>query len=112
MSGLLVALLALGVLVAEPPKPTEERQIQIVVPLSKSGELDLAEFVVRVAKATGLDLERPPGDLTLSLSGLAGTLSRKMLATTLGDGVTINVDRQSIVIRVDRGLATETQRSE
>ena len=112
MSGLLTAVLTLGVLGLEPPEPTSDDLIQIVVPLSKTGELDLAEFVARIANATGLDLQRPPGDLTLTLNGLAGTLSRKMLAATLGDDVKIRVDGQSLVIEVDRQLASDVRRPE
>ncbi len=112
MSGLLVALLSLAGVVAEPPEPTSDDLIRIVMPLSITGELDLAEFVARVANATGLDLERPPGDLILNLNGLAGTLSRKMLAATLGDDIKIQVNGQSLVIEVDRQIATDARRPE
>lgn len=114
MSGMLVSLLTLGALaLAEPPDPpTVEGPIRIAAPLSGSGELDLAELVVRLAEATGLDLGQPPGDLKLSLDGLAGTLSRKMLSATLGDDVKISVEDHTLVLLVNRALATPGRRPE
>ena len=108
MCGLIVIMAVLG----SSPTQSDDPPIRIVVPLSRAGELDLAELVVRAAKATGLDIDRPPGDLKLSFNGIAGTLGRKMLSSTLGDDVKIAVEQQSLVILIDPALTVPGRRPE
>lgn len=75
--------------------------VRVTVPFVEAGEIDLSELVVRLAKATGLDVERPRGDVTLPANGLAGKLSRKMLAATLGTDATITVEGLALVVTID-----------
>jgi len=112
MFGTLAIVTGLCLFASDPPDPATAEPIRIVVPTTASSEVDLAEFVVRAAKATGLEIDRPPGNLKLSLNGLAGTLSRKMLEATLGDDVKINVEPKALVILVDRALTTPGRRPE
>ncbi len=89
---LIVSLTFLGASAApEPPPP-------IRIPCGESSAVDVAEVVVRLAEAAGVTVARPPQGLTLSLSGLAGTLSRKMLAERLGPEATLTTEPRALVI--------------
>ena len=71
-----------------------------IVQTSPSG-VNLNDLVDRLAKATGVDLARPPGDVVLPVSGLAGGLTRTMLTTTLGPDAAIEFGSKSLVVRID-----------
>jgi pimeloyl-ACP methyl ester carboxylesterase len=72
--------------------------------LVEADELNLSEFVARLAGATGFDIPRPPGDVTLPLRGVAGDLSRKLLRSSLGSEVQLSVEKRQIVVTIDRSL--------
>ena len=86
--------------------------IRVSVPLSKANELDLADLVGRLSSATRLTVEPPPSGITLPVTGIAGTLSRKMLEATLGDDVRIAFQPSAVVFSLDRSLETPERRQE
>ncbi len=75
--------------------------MRVSVPLVERDEVDLSELVARLADATGVAIPRPPGDVTLPVTGVSGTLSRKMLVTTLGRSVRIAVEDRSLLLIVE-----------
>jgi len=86
--------------------------VRVSVPLMASGEIELAELVVRLAEATRLEVTRPHGDVTLPVMGTAGKLSRKMLMSSLGSGVEIAVEGESLLLTVDPNVLTPSRREE
>ena len=90
-------------------EPAAER---VEISLVGSGDLDLGALVERLAKATGVNLSRPRGEVTLPVVGLAGNLSRKLLADCLGPDVRIAVDRRTLVATVDPALLAPGRRAE
>ena len=48
----------------------------VEVPVGKGGEIQVAEIVARLARASDVVLERPPASLTLSTQGLARALTK------------------------------------
>lgn len=86
--------------------------LRVVVPFVEANEVDLSEMVARLAGATGLDVARPAGDVTLPVTGLAGRLSRKMLAECLGDEVTLAVEGRTLAVSVDARLLEPGRRGE
>jgi pimeloyl-ACP methyl ester carboxylesterase len=95
-----------------PAPPTATSPVRVEVPLAGSGEIDLTELVARLASATGLTIDRPPGEVRLPVVGLAGGLSRTMLATTLGPEATVAVGRQALAVMIDPGLLAAARRPE
>ncbi len=59
----------------------------VEIPLGKGGEVQVAEIVARLARASDATLDRPPADLTLSTQGLARALTKTLLSETLGPDV-------------------------
>lgn len=99
-------LAALGVFAAEP------EPLRVAVPFLEADEIDLPELVERLAKATGLDVARPRGVVSLPVAGLAGRLVRKMLADSLGGDTTVTVDAQGMVVTIEPGLLAPGRRGE
>jgi len=99
-------LAALGGLAGE-PKP-----LRVVVPFVEANEIDLPELVERLAGATGLDVSRPAGVVTLPVGGLAGKLVRKMLADSLGDDTSVSVEARGLVVTVAPALLEPGRREE
>ena len=60
----LILLLSPGLAHAQATRSVE-------VPIGKSGEVQVAEIVARLAQASGVAFERPVASLTLSTQGLA-----------------------------------------
>jgi pimeloyl-ACP methyl ester carboxylesterase len=106
-AGLLVAL---GMLAAGPA--TDGRPLRVTVPFVAANEIDMSDLVARLAGATGLDVARPPGVVTLPVNGLAGTLSRKMLEESLGNEVSLAVQGQGLVVTIDPALLAPGRRDE
>ncbi|HEX8204178.1 MAG TPA: alpha/beta fold hydrolase [Isosphaeraceae bacterium] len=71
---------------------------RVRVPLSEAGEVDVGEVIARVAERAGVAIERPPGALPLPMTGLAGTLTRTLLARALGPDVDLTVGPRELVI--------------
>ena len=105
-------VLALGLVVA-PPAAGAGGPLRVSVPLVEGGdEVDLSELVDRLAKATGLDLARPPGDVTLPVVGLAGNLSRTLLVKSLGAEVVVSVVGRSLVAEIPAELLAPERRAD
>ena len=105
---MLVSVLAFALLIAN----GSADPVRVEVPLDGSGELDLSTLVERLAKATGVEVARPPGAVTLPVIGLAGNLSRTMLADSLGPEVRIVVDRRALVATIDPVMLAPGRRDE
>jgi pimeloyl-ACP methyl ester carboxylesterase len=84
----------------------------VKVPLGKAGEVRVSEILSQLAHASGVPLERPAGDLTLSTQGLARGLTRTLLAETLGSEVSITFERGALVMAVDERLLAPERRAE
>src|SRR2546423_994609 len=89
-------LIALLLTAQEPARPVEVR-----VPVSETGEIDAAEVVARLAERAAVEGEKPRGSLRLSIAGLAGALTRRLLNEPLGPDVTIKLTPAELVVRVD-----------
>jgi pimeloyl-ACP methyl ester carboxylesterase len=82
----------------------------VEIPVSKSGEISVAEIVGRLAAASGVSLSGPAADLTLSTRGLARALTKTLLSETLGPDVAITFGPGTMVITIDaRILAADRQ---
>ncbi len=70
------------------------------IPIGEGGVLDVAEVVVRLSERAGLDVARPEGPLTLPVEGLAGSLTRSLLADSLGDDVGLTFRPGEVVAEI------------
>jgi pimeloyl-ACP methyl ester carboxylesterase len=84
----------------------------VEIPVGKNGEVQVAEIVTRLARASGAALERPVADLTLSTQGLARALTKTLLSESLGPEVTISFRPGQMVMTVDQGILTAENREE
>jgi pimeloyl-ACP methyl ester carboxylesterase len=108
MNAILTALCLLGELATQ---PTDD-PVRIDVPISDAGEIDLGDLVAVLSRATQLDVPRPPGDVRLPVTGLAGGLSRTMLATTLGPETHVTYQSKALVVSIDPAMLTPARRPE
>jgi pimeloyl-ACP methyl ester carboxylesterase len=95
-------LLALGTLVACPSP--DGQVVEVHVGLNEASEVDVAEVVARLALASGLAVERPPGKLSLPLEGRAASLTRTLLGETLGPDASLEVRPRELVITLAPAL--------
>ena len=84
--------------------------LEVRVPMDESGDVALAEVVARLAGASGLTLNRPPDDLLLPAAGIGGTLTRRMLAESLGPGVGVVVQGRELRFAIDPDLLRAANR--
>ena len=84
----------------------------VEVPVGKGGEVQVAEIVARLAKASEAALERPAADLTLSTQGLARALTKTLLSETLGPEVAITFRPGTMVMTIDERILTPEHREE
>ena len=94
LAGLVISLYLIQSASADEP-------FRVDVPLVKANEVDLADVVDKLARASKLEVAKPPMGVTLPVSGLAGPLSRKTLSDALGPAVDIDVEARSLVLMVD-----------
>ena len=81
LSGLIAAFAMVAV-------QADGREITTVrIPINQAHEVDLAEVVTKLGAATGVPIDRRGDRLPVPIVGLAGNLSRTMLAETLGPDV-------------------------
>lgn len=71
--------------------------------LNARQEADVAELVIGLARASGIDLPRPKGSLKLPMGGFGGPLSKAVLAETLGADVVTTVEGDSLTLRIPPG---------
>src|ERR1017187_3563706 len=88
----------------------ETRTIEI--PIGKTGEIQVAEIVSRLAKASGVTLPLPAANVTLATQGFAGPLTRTLLAEALGPEVTIAFRPGAMIITVDESILVAKRRTE
>lgn len=104
--GALVALVMLsGPVVAKSVRSVE-------VPINEAGDVPVAEIVARLARASGVAIDRPPDGLTLSTRGLARALTRTLLADALGPDVEIAFQPRAMVLKIDDRILTDSRRVE
>ena len=84
----------------------------VEVPVGTGGEVQVAEIISRLAKASEAALERPPADLTLSTQGLARALTKTLLSETLGPEVAITFRPGTMVMTIDERILTAENRAE
>lgn len=73
--------------------------IEVRVPIDPHGEIDLALLVESLAERTGLQVERPK-TVKLPTAGVAGALTRTLIAETIGPGASIAVREGALVITI------------
>jgi pimeloyl-ACP methyl ester carboxylesterase len=107
----IVKCVGIAVLVLSPsPNALETRSVEI--PIGNTGEVQVAEIVSRLAKASGVAFEVPPAGLTLSTQGFAGPLTRTLLSEVLGPEVTISFRPGVMVITIDERILAVGRRTE
>lgn len=84
----------------------------IEIPIGKTGEIQVAEIVSRLAKASGVTLELPGANVTLATQGFAGPLTRTLLAEALGPEVAIAFRPGAMIITVDERILVAKRRTE
>ncbi len=84
----------------------------VEIPIGRSGEVDVAEVVTRLAAASGVALERPAAHMTLSTQGLARSLTKTLLAEHLGPFVTIAFRPGAMVVTVDEQVLAPERRDD
>ena len=94
-------LAAWGVILAA---PEAEGSIVVRVPLNESCEIDVGDAVAGLASATGSSVARPPGRITLPITGVAGNLTRRMLSETLGPDASLAFREDALVFTLDPRL--------
>lgn len=73
----------------------------VEVAIDAAGDVPVAEIVDRLARASGISVERPPAGLSLSTRGLSRALARAMLAEALGPGVEVAFRPGWMVLTID-----------
>jgi pimeloyl-ACP methyl ester carboxylesterase len=84
----------------------------VEVPIGESGDVQVAEIVARLARASGVPIDRPPAGLTLSTQGLSRALTRALLAEALGPEVEIAFRPGAMVLRVDDRILAPSRQAE
>jgi pimeloyl-ACP methyl ester carboxylesterase len=105
------AWVCIALLVSATPLRAQTAQ-SVEVPIGKSGEVHVGEIVARLARASGARIEQPATDLTLSTQGLARSLTRTLLAESLGPEVTIAFRPGAMVMTVDGNVLAPEHRAE
>jgi pimeloyl-ACP methyl ester carboxylesterase len=82
------------------PGPGDLTPAVLHLPLNAKREAEMGDLVSSLARATGVEIERPKGSLKLPMAGLGGPLSKKLLADSLGPGVETGVEGDSLVVRI------------
>lgn len=91
---LLIALGFLG------PDLLLDDAIKVRVPLNAAGEAELGAILSGLARAAGVDAPKLEGPVNLPIRGVAGALSRKLLAETLGPAVGIEPGDAAVMFRL------------
>jgi pimeloyl-ACP methyl ester carboxylesterase len=93
--------------------PTQGSTTRTVeVPVGKGGEVQVAEILSRLGRASDALLDRPAADLTLSTQGLARALTKTLLSESLGPEVAITFRPGTMVMTVDERILTAENRAE
>ncbi len=84
----------------------------VEVPIGVSGDVQVAEIVARLARASGVPVDRPPAGLTLSTKGLSRALTRALLAEALGPEVEIAFQPGAMILTVDDRILAPARQAE
>ena len=84
--------------------------LTIEIPTGKTGDIQVAEVLSRLARASGVNLKIPAAGLTLSTQGLAGPLTRTLLSEALGPEVSIKFRPGVMVIAIDDHILAPDRR--
>ena len=87
-------------------------KITIEIPTGKTGEVQVADVIARLARASGVNLGLPAAGLSLSTQGLAGSLTRTLLAEVLGPETSIVLRPGVMVITIDDQILAPERRAE
>ena len=101
-----IALFVLSV----PAHAEVTRTVQVLI--SKSGEVQVAEIISRLASASGVALDWPVANLSLSTQGLARALTKTLLSETLGPEVAIDFKPGAMFITFDDRILAPERRDE
>jgi pimeloyl-ACP methyl ester carboxylesterase len=78
--------------------PLDGQALAVRFELNAASEIDVAEVVDRLARASAISVDRPPGPLTLPLEGRAASLTRALLGETLGPDARLEFPPRQLVI--------------
>jgi len=84
----------------------------VEVPIGKAGEIQVAEIVARLARASNVAIEQPASSFTLSTQGLARSLTKTLLSESLGPEVTIAFRPGAMLMTVDGRILAPERREE
>jgi pimeloyl-ACP methyl ester carboxylesterase len=99
-------VVVLGLLSAqETPRP-----IEVQIPIDSTREIPLAEVIGRLADASGVSVPRPPETVRLPTDGIGGALTRRMLAESLGPGVSLTFHDRALVVAINPKSLTPEHR--
>jgi pimeloyl-ACP methyl ester carboxylesterase len=104
--------LMLGLAIATTSFDADGQAVEVRVGLNQASEVDVAEVVVRLARAGGIAVDRPFGKLSLPLEGRASSLTRTLLGETLGPDVSIEVQSKELVITLAPRLAEPDRKAD
>jgi pimeloyl-ACP methyl ester carboxylesterase len=99
-------LIFLCVALAGPADGTLNTPLDVRVPLTDGGELNLSSVVAAVARAAGLPPVAAVESKPLPLTGISGALTLTMLKENLGSGFTIDAADGSLRVRLPAGRMT------
>jgi pimeloyl-ACP methyl ester carboxylesterase len=84
----------------------------VEIPIGQAGDVQVAEIVARLARASGVPIERPAASLTLSTQGLSRGLTKTLLEECLGPEVEIQFRPGAMVLTVDDRILAAGRRAE
>lgn len=88
------------------------RSIEVRLPIDPSRQIDVGEFVAKVASATAVTLARPMGELRVPVIGVGGSLSRATLSEILGPDARLDARDGALVVTVDPRVLEADRRPE
>jgi pimeloyl-ACP methyl ester carboxylesterase len=87
-----------------------ERRID--VPLDKAGGLAITDLISGLARASGAEVEQPPVGLNLPTRGVAGSLTKTLLAECLGSRVHLVFRPDTVTIVIDEEALADSRRDD
>jgi pimeloyl-ACP methyl ester carboxylesterase len=90
----------------------DQAQRSVEIPLGKAGEVEIGDIVSRLAAASGVVLDPPAAHMTLSTQGFARSLTKTLLAESLGPEVTIAFRPGAMILTVDERMLVRERRDE
>ncbi|GIW88364.1 MAG: hypothetical protein KatS3mg108_2688 [Isosphaeraceae bacterium] len=93
MHSLAVAMIVLALPAGDDPIAREVR-----VPIDARGEVDLGLLTTRLAEAAGIPFEPPLPSLVVPVRGVAGSLTRSLLADCLGQDWELRVEADCLTV--------------